>query len=85
MRRALYPVLRLLRRLSWILSPGSDRGYDESHLASMIMETDKALLDSSAFTECEYLIQVIKTAQPKTLRVLDFGGGGGASRFRFFE
>jgi putative methyltransferase (TIGR04325 family) len=58
-------------------------GYDEASLARLIMEADKALIDSHGGPECEHLEYIFDSAASKSLRVLDFGGGGGRHGFRY--
>ena len=85
LRKLLYPALRLLRRLSWTMGTGRDVGYDDATLARMITASNKRLLSSGANSECEYLKPIIEGAEPQTLRILDFGGGGGSHGFAFLS
>jgi len=85
LRKLLYPGLRLLRRLSWTIGTGRDLGYDDATLARMITASDKRLLGSGVNAECECLKLIIEAAEPQTLRILDFGGGGGSHGFAFLS
>jgi putative methyltransferase (TIGR04325 family) len=51
----------------------------------MIAVSDKRLLGSGVNSECEFLKPIIETAEPQTLRILDFGGGGGSHGFAFLS
>jgi putative methyltransferase (TIGR04325 family) len=51
----------------------------------MITASSKRLLDSGVSSECEFLKPIIEAAEPQTLGILDFGGGGGSHGFAFLS
>ena len=83
LRHLLYPVLRLFRRLRFHLQPRSIQGYDQKFLAELIVQADKRSLDSGVFPDCVITEVLAHWPSTQSLRILDFGGGGGRHGFNF--
>lgn len=78
-RHLLYPVLRLLRRTLFLLTPKRISSYNSADLASRILSADLRNLKGGTSFGCQ--LWQLSIANRTNLKVLDFGGGSGRCGF----
>jgi len=81
-RRFLYPVLRMVRRVLYFTTPKRIQSYNSHNLAEKILMADLDALDERASFGCQLWKLDLKVGNG--LRVLDFGGGSGRCGFEEF-